>query len=452
MSLSSQSDQMKRNKTPDSYTGSRPVNMVAGQDHLHPGYNQTNRTHSNSPQHPMGAEASSNANMNNYQDLNSSKVSRISSGSGDSTTDGKTDGSESHYSSVPPSAYRENMLKTSTPKTRLPYHQDNTYPRDHHCQGDNLYPERSSSRNSATHEQSYTVLRSAKSNNRPTASGDVSGRSSTISSDQSSYTSHEKSFSSDNWHNHQDKPQMHHSQSGSIERPTSMHFNNQYSQGSASRPMGSASPFPQKSRDACSPSLYRTDPNLSKSELSLSKSNSRSPDNSVTGSQNFTDYLSPHVDKPVSASSILEIRDTDDNYPYRTHPKGQPPIPPPKPVNRDPNSYLPNASLAASNSNSTSPQDGHRMLPTSSSTSSMLQSQSGHSRNSQSLPPSHTNTGMKNAPTARISPQTKTSTKPQPAAKPVSSSSNNSSASNNKTNDEPKDSKTNSVWYEYGCV
>lgn len=448
MTFASQNEQMKRNKTPDGCTGPRPVNMVAGQDHLHPGYNQNNRTHSNSPQHPVRAEAPSNPNMNNYQELNLSKVSRISSGSGDSTTDGKTDGSESHYSSVPPSAYRENMLKTSTPKTRLPYHQENTYSRDHHCQGDNLYPERSSSRNSTSHEQSYTLLRSAKSNSRPAAPSDVSGRLSTVSSDQSSYVSasHEKSFASDSWHNPHDKSQMHHSQSGSIERPSSMHFNNQYPQGSASRPMGSASPFPQKSRDACSPSLYRTDPNLSKSELSLSKTNSRSPDNSVAGNQNFSDYHLTHVDKPISASSILEIRDTDDNYPYRPHPKGPPPVPPPKPLSRDPNSYIPNTSLAASNSNSTSPQDAHRMLPTSSSTSSMLQSQSGHSRNSQSLPPNHTNTGMKNAPTARISPQTKTSMKPQTAAKPVSSSSNNSSASNNKTNDEPKDSKTNSVW------
>lgn len=419
MSHSLQNEQLKRSKTPD---GFRPVNL-ATDPNLHPGYNQTNRTQSNSPQQLVGPEAS----VKSYQDLNLSKVSRISSGSGDSLTDGKMDGAESQYSSVQSSTYRENILKTSTPKTRLPYYQDNTYTRDHLCQGDSLYSERSSSRNSIAHEQPYTLIRSAKSVSRPTALGDMSNRISTISSDQS-YTS----ASSENWHNLQDKSQMHTSQSSSIERPTSMHFNTQYPQGSSPRPMGSASPFPQKSRAAYSP-------NLSKSDVSLSKINSQSPDNSIAGSQNFTDYHVTHVEKPISTSSVLEIRDTDENYSYRPPIKGQPPIPPPKPLNRDSNSYLPNTSLAASNSNTTSPQDGHRMLPT----SSMLQSQGGHPRNSQNLPPSHPNTGMKNAPTARISPQTKTSIKPQPAA--VNTNSNNSGASN-KINDDPKDSKTNSVW------
>lgn len=423
---------------------------VFEQSHQNSTFNHSNSSRHLSEPHSSNLDPSSKVINNSYQEL--SKMSSSSSNNGENTGDNKMD---LHPTSVQPITNKDGV-KTPTPKVRRHYPESN-YFQNHRSQTDSQHANHLQSQNSVPQESSsYTVLRSAKSHNRIATqqapqSHDLSNRSVTPGTvdqmytpahvnqsmpyPESHYSSREQSPMNDNRQSNFMKP---------AERPSSMHFNNQPNQGSSSRPTGSASPFPQKPRD--SPNLYKTDPTLSKSELSLNKRTSRSPEyayNAASNNQTFNDYHI--VDKPTSSNNILEICEADEAYQYRSRSRGTPPIPAPKPINRDPNNYTP---AVTNNSNH---QDTHQMLPTSSSSSSLLQSQAGYSRNS-SAQQSYTGGNLKNAPMARISPQTKTSTKQQPNTQQHLNATTPTTATTNKSSDESKDPKTNSVWYEYGCV
>eukprot|EP00106_Octopus_bimaculoides_P021900 XP_014789342.1 PREDICTED: RGS domain-containing serine/threonine-protein kinase A-like isoform X2 [Octopus bimaculoides] len=457
----SQSEQLKRNKISEGSSNLNPGGKYpvrTEQDHYQRHvYEQSNQNstfnHSNSSRHlsepySNNLDPSSKVINNSHQEL--SKVSRSSSNNGESTGDSKTD---LHSTYVQPVTNKDGV-KTPTPKVRRRYPESN-YFQNHRYQTDSQQADHLQSQNSVSQEP-YIVLRSAKSYNhiatqQAPQSHDLSNRSVTPGTvdqmyapahvsqsmpyPEPHYLSREQSPMSDNRQSNFMKP---------AERPTSMHFNNQPNQGPSSRPTGSASPFPKRPRD--SPNLYKTDPTLSKSELSLNKRTSRSPeyayDNAASNSQTFNDYhsLGMSVDKPTSSNNILEICEADESYPYRSRSRGTPP----KPINRDPNNYT---HTVTNNSNH---QDTHQMLPTSSSSSSLLQSQAGYSRNS-SAQPSYTGGNVKNAPMARISPQTKQLNTQQHlslsnATTTTPTTTTTTTNSNSKSSDESKDPKTNSVW------
>ncbi|GAB1601376.1 girdin-like isoform X3 [Argonauta hians] len=322
------------------------------------------------------------------------------------------------YSSVP-SIANNGSMKTPIPRSRQSYQEGNYYlnPRHSH-QADH-------SQNAVSQESSsYTVLRSAKSLSRlstqpsqPATTTTAAHVNQSMSRSESHFLSREPSPMNDNRQTNLMKP---------AERPSTMHFNNQSTVGSTSRPMGSASPFPQKQRENISPNQYVT-------ETALNKRSSRTPDYDTAASnhhhqQTVNDYHS----LGRSSNNIIEMCDPEDTY--RPRSRGTPPIPPPKPINRDPPPS--NYSHTVTNNH----PETHKLLPTSS--SSLSQAQAGSVRNASAQPQSYTSTNIKNAPMARISPQTKTSATQQ-QMNPTNAA---AATTTTKSNDEPKDPKKNSVW------